>query len=381
MKVLYMSRSDLFTKRGGDTVQIENTARELRGKNIEVEFYSGPMDLKSNKYDIVHIFNSYNVAETLCNIKIAKNLGKKVVLTPIYHPDFYLKNMLEAGIDKKKKFLFSFLSYQFYMTINNFIKDLVLNKRINLSLLAQGYRIKRKKIFNSVDGILPNSQMEKDYILKENNLKSPPFIQIIPNGVDNHIFNIVQNVREKKDKKIVCIGRIEPLKNQSLILKAFQQSVLYKDGYQLLFFGATNNNHHNYVEDFITNVNRDPQVQYIGEVKQEVLFEHLSKARGLVHASWFETTGLIGLEAGIFEIPVVMTNSGFTKSYFKNNVIYCSPNDEVSIEHALNALQNINEEKVSELKKDIDNFYNWDYISGVTLSAYDTVLNKDYKEC
>ncbi|HDR8447420.1 TPA: hypothetical protein QC331_005748, partial [Bacillus cereus] len=77
MKVLYMSRSDLFTKRGGDTVQIENTARELRGKNVEVEFYSGPMDLKSKKYDIVHIFNSYNVAETLCNIKIAKNLGKK----------------------------------------------------------------------------------------------------------------------------------------------------------------------------------------------------------------------------------------------------------------------------------------------------------------
>jgi len=40
MKVLMLGRIDLFQNRGGDTVQIENTAEELRNLGVEVDICS-----------------------------------------------------------------------------------------------------------------------------------------------------------------------------------------------------------------------------------------------------------------------------------------------------------------------------------------------------
>src|SRR6266496_1723361 len=80
MKVLFVSRSTLFTQRGGDTVQIENTAHQLSLSGIEVDICLTNDKVDYKQYALIHFFNLTRPADILFHIS---RTNKPFVVSPI----------------------------------------------------------------------------------------------------------------------------------------------------------------------------------------------------------------------------------------------------------------------------------------------------------
>jgi glycosyltransferase involved in cell wall biosynthesis len=374
MKVLILSRKDLFTKKGGDTVQVLNIISGLKALGLTVSLNTD----KKEKFDLVHIFNSYNVDEALENLQIGRKFGKKVILTPIYHSEFFLKDMLEKYSDRKRNLLYRLLKFDKYMTINMLVKQLSLKNFYSLKRVHLTYKQKLQMLFNKVDFIIPNSELEMEYILKEVPFLEKVKYKVAHNGMDVDRLNVDMSTKRNNflfDDYLVSIGRIEPLKNQINIIEGFKRSNLYKNGFKLYFCGAANGK--SYFKRFKRLVDSDDQLVHVGFLPQDDLFEIINQSKGLVHASWFETTGLIGLEAGLFKKPILMTNKGYTKSYFKSYVEYCQPDEIQTITEGLDKLGGINEDRLISFNKEITQKYNWPIVSKEIKNIYQTIIKED----
>ena len=91
-----------------------------------------------------------------------------------------------------------------------------------------------------------------------------------------------------------------------------------------------------------------------------------------VLASWFETTGLVSLEAAMMDCNIVVTRKGDTEEYFADMAYYCEPDNIDSIKHEI--IKAYHDPVNPRLKSFIKNNYTWDNAAKQTLEAYYTVL-------
>ena len=69
MKVLFISRATLFKDKGGDTVQLVNTADQLKELGVEVDIKLGDRRIDYEQYDLIHFFNIIRPADILYHIE------------------------------------------------------------------------------------------------------------------------------------------------------------------------------------------------------------------------------------------------------------------------------------------------------------------------
>ena len=81
MKVLFLSRATLYSVFGGDTVQVDATARYLRQLGVEVDIRLCNETIDYGAYDLLHIFNVIRPADTIRHVRAS---GKPYVLSTIY---------------------------------------------------------------------------------------------------------------------------------------------------------------------------------------------------------------------------------------------------------------------------------------------------------
>ncbi len=79
MKVALITRSTLYSVKGGDTFQIINTARELKRMGIEADITLTNQPVQYQQYDLLHFFNIVRPADIVCHIKRSK---KPFVVSP-----------------------------------------------------------------------------------------------------------------------------------------------------------------------------------------------------------------------------------------------------------------------------------------------------------
>jgi hypothetical protein len=68
--ILFISRATLFNTKGGDTVQVENTARALEqlGLKVSIERCDNK-NIQYNQYHLLHFFNIIRPADILYHIQ------------------------------------------------------------------------------------------------------------------------------------------------------------------------------------------------------------------------------------------------------------------------------------------------------------------------
>jgi glycosyltransferase involved in cell wall biosynthesis len=89
--------------------------------------------------------------------------------------------------------------------------------------------------------------------------------------------------------------------------------------------------------------------------------------------SWFETTGLASLEAGVMGCNLVVGRGGDTADYFRQHAWYCDADDLSSLETALaHALEHDSRPDLREL---ILAEYTWPKAAEKTRQAYMDALN------
>lgn len=373
MKVLLWTRSDCFKAKGGDMVQVENTYLELKKLGVDVTI-SDKNNIKIDDFDIIHLFQLDWTPETYLHAQKARKKGKKIILSPIHH-----------SVDEVKKFddeyAFGLRRLSKYLFVDQFQRDTF--KNIYRSILDHnkalptlysvilGLKNMNQKTIQWSDYVLTQTRLEAVDLEKTYDLKFN--WQIIPNGVSELFLkkNTNPNLLDFEDY-IICVGRIEPRKNNLAIIAAVQKlrKELNKD-IKLVFVGRKSNKHAEYISLFDQELTSCDWIVYKDYMSYSSMPTIYRYAKVCISASWFETTGLTLLEALFMNTNAVST-SPRAKEILGDYCSYCSPEDISSISEALKTeYLKVRPKIPTEFRKE----YTWENTAKKTLEIYNKVLN------
>ena len=352
MKVAFITRLNLYTIAGGDTVQIEQTARRLTDMGVEIDILRSIDVIPYEKYDLLHFFGIPRPADMVYHSKLAK---MPFVVSTIHctYGDYYKYNRKGIGA------FFAGLSsdsMEYFKTIARWLvgKD----HRPTLNFLLNGQRKSIIKVLETADFILPNSQSELERL--KNIYTGKVNAVLVTNGINPEKFPFDPAIK-KDDNLVICVGRIENRKNQLNLIKALNNTK-----YKLVLIGAPSANQLDYYRDCRTAAG--PNVTFLDRVPHDELVKYYQLAKVHVLASWFETTGLSSLEAAIMRCNLVITDKGDTIEYFGNDAFYCDPENTDSIRAAVELASNAPFDEV--LAERVLALHTWKKAAEQTLEAY-----------
>lgn len=372
MKVLMQSRKNFFDLRGGDTVQLEKTKSELEKLGVEVDF-SLEFEPDLSQYDLVHLSNVTRIQETYLQVKNAKKQGKKIALSTIFWPMDEFEKQGQVGIRKFINSFFGIDNQERIKAIARYIKDKNSRNEATKNLWKIGYTKMQQYVVRNVDYFLPNSEMEMDEFCKSFGVEKKGY-KVIPNAIDADIAKlqdatVIPEEFEKYRDSIICVGRIEPRKNQLSLVKALDQS-----GYKLVLVGAVSDNQKGYFADIKEILDRNENFHYIPRIENSKLYQLYKVCKVSTLPSWLDTPGLVSLEAAAMGCNLAISSKGSTTEYFGNYAEYCLPDDIEGIRRAIDTAYKRN--KDSELKKYIFDNYTWKIAGEKTLEAYKEILEQ-----
>jgi glycosyltransferase involved in cell wall biosynthesis len=353
MKVLFIVRSTLFSIRGGDTVQVEETARELRNAGVEVEIKKTNERIIYDSYDLLHFFNIIRPADILVHIK--RSMKPFVVSTILIDYSAYDK-LQRSGITGK---LFKSLPADSIEYLKTVCRVLMRKDRLaSISYLWKGQRRSIKQILRQTKCVLV--QAEKEYTDLVSRYRVTPPFHIIHNGVNTALFQSGNTIK-KEDNLVLCVARIEGIKNQYNLIKALNNTE-----YKLLLIGNAAPNQKDYYRQ--CQKIAAPNISFINYLPQEQLLPYYAAAKVHVLPSWFEVCGLSSLEAAAMGCRVIITNNGYAASYFNGEAFYCDPSKPESILASINTAMAAKSN--GELQKKGFKNYTWQKTAEKTLSVY-----------
>ena len=170
------------------------------------------------------------------------------------------------------------------------------------------------------------------------------------NFLRKNLINLVGSYKVEYLKSIIkaILGK-ESIVSKEFIFRGQFNSMkfLYKNSDALLpnslselnrlkkVFGTTNALCEKVVNAIDINSNIIPNPEFIDAIICVGRIEKLKNQLNVIKASWFETTGLVSLEAAYYGCNIVITDKGDQVEYFQNNAYYCKPNDIESIKKAV----------------------------------------------
>jgi len=375
MKILMQGRIGLLEAAGGDRIQVENTAKELRKLGVKVDI-STDIKIDPSKYDLVHIFQLDWTTETHFMAKNAKKYQKPLVFSPIHHKVEEVKRFDDEHVfDLRRLSKVLFQEQHSRDTFKNVYRSITNSKKIAPTIYSvfKGLKNMHIETLSLSDRVLVQTKLEAQ------DLKKTYGVDInwdkVPNGVSDKFLYVkdYKNPLPVKDY-IFCVGRVEPRKNQLNVIKAVKN---FRDDSnqdaKLVIVGKKNTlTHPEYTHRFNMFLKKYPWVTYIESVPYEKIPAYFSHAKVCVSASWFETTGLTLLEA-LFCGSNAVASSPRAKEILGNYASYCKPWDVGSIEKA------IGEQFYAArpvLDEDMRQEYTWENAAKKTFRVYKELLGK-----
>lgn len=350
----------MYKVHGGDTVQILETAEELRNLGIKVSIFLSHEKINYKDFDLLHFFNLTRPANILHHIN---KTDKPFVISPILidysEYDTQHRNGFSGGL------LRLFSSSEYVKTVSRWLlrKDSLPSK----TYLWKGQRKSIQYILERAEMVLPNSMSESQALESLYQIKKP--YAIIPNGINEKLFNGCGT--SSKDKLLViCAARIEGIKNQLNLIKALNNTP-----FRLLLIGNAGDNQKAYYDQ--CKKIAASNIVFTGRLSQNELANYYRRAKVHVLPSWFETCGLSSLEAAAMGCNIVITDKGYTRDYFGSDGFFCNPEDPESIYNSV--LLASKSEVRKNLKDKIFKKLTWKQAAEKTLSAYNTLLAQSKK--
>ena len=341
MKILFATstKRPLKNPRHGSERQLIGQARALnnRGHEVEIDNINWNMPDNLDEFDIVHMVNSNGpngAHQALATL--SHRQGIPVVGTPTFWPP----KELAADVNNQK---------------NNAMIDL--HMKTLIPWLA------------NTDMLTPNSEIEAQ---KLNEKIDPMHYEVVPNAVNlEEIEAIEENPHEPPEEwgdYVICVGRVEPRKNQWRLIYAMQG--LWDKGIDvnLVLIGQVNPN---YWQKLSSEVKRHGEKIYIEDELQKpiTVMNAMKHADVVAMPSFIETPGLVALEAGALDVPLAITDRGATKEYFGDDANYCNPQRVDSIAEALTSAWN---QESSNCSEKVNKHYNYQIAA--------SILERTYKE-
>jgi glycosyltransferase involved in cell wall biosynthesis len=234
---------------------------------------------------------------------------------------------------------------------------------------APGLASWRRKLYHAVDLLLPNSHAEADQLVRYFGVP-PERIHVVPNGADPRFaaagpqgFASLVGMRNF----VLYAGRIEPRKNQLGFLRAMRGAQT-----PIVILGDAVPG----CEDYAAACRREAgeNVRFVGRLNHDdpLLGSAYAACGCLVLASWFETPGLVALEAGMSGVPLVLPARGCAPEYFGDLAVYIQPRDRQAIRAAVQGA--LARGRNPALARHVRRNFSWSAAARVTDEGYQKVL-------
>lgn len=339
---------------GGHRVQMEHTARALRELGIEVEEHLGA-HLPDGSWDVVHGFQlgARDVAE-------ARRRGLPVAISTIYVGLSYTTSTATRG----------------GLTVRDVlgrgrrgVRHLAASLRgrehlTRLALREMEAELDQIRAWSMADLLLPNADGEARHIREDLGVLTPTLV--VPNAIDADLFT--PGFGQPRDPgTVLCVGRVEPHKNQLGTIEALRGV----PGVTLTVVGPPHPHHPDYYR--LCQRAATDNVVLVPGVDHAHLPDLYARHQVHVLASWYETTGLVSLEAAASGCTVVTTDRGHAREYFGEDARYCDPADPDTIRSAVHAARHHG--PPLRLLRRITGDYTWQETALQTLAAYESVVD------
>lgn len=359
IRVAMIARSTLYSVRGGDTVQLTQTAEHLRriGVLVDIKLTHEPIDYR--QYSLLHFFNIIRPADILYHVKKAR---KPFVVSTIF-VDY-------SGYDRTQRkgvagALFRTICGERIEYCKTIARKLLGRDSLrSFSYVWKGHRKSIINILQRADHLLPNSQHEYTRLEEEYGSHAP--YTIITNGIHDQLFP--ETTAGDRDRfLVICVARIEGVKNQLNLIKALNGT-----HFRLWLIGTYAPNQFNYYRQCRRAAGDN--ISFLGHVEQEKLVDYYRLAKVHVLPSWFETTGLSSLEAAAMGCNIVITGNGDAKEYFGDHALYCDPASPASIRNAIEKASVAGQD--ISLQQKIRVLHTWQRAAHQTRTVYEQVITR-----
>ena len=242
------------------------------------------------------------------------------------------------------------------------------------------YRLQRNILFflsaKRSDYLLTVSDYSRQKIAKQFNIKANKII-ITPNAVSDDYFQFktAKEVSKKYisdrytvQKFILYVSRIEPRKNQNLLVKAFVKEKLYEKGFTLVLIG--DNTLQSGLFDEINALKKEVKksIYWFEKVTDLDLKNFLNAAEFFVYPSKAEGFGIPPLEAGALSTPVACSNTTAMADFDFFNPYFFDPNNYEEFVRIINQMtQNIKSIDLSAIQSTIKGKYSWEVSARIIL--------------
>lgn len=363
MKVLFQSRSTLFSVPGGDTVQLTKTAESLRNLGVTVDI-STDLEPSLEGYDLVHLFNLMRPQEVYMQAANAKRQGRRVALSTIY-------GLYTEYERKARPGLLGFVSRNvspWQVERLKVVARALTNGEIgygSLLVASLGYKTLCGRVTRITDVFLPNSGSEMQRVHADfEQSHGKPYV-VVPNAVDATVFDpikvVVPEAMRRFEGCVLSAARIEGRKCQLELVRAVKDLDV-----DLVLIGKPAPNHTGYFDAIKREATS--RVHFVDQVAHDELAQYYAAAKVHALVSWMETPGLSSLEAGAMGCSLVITEKGDTRDYFGDDAHYCDPESIDSIRNALSAA--LVKPANPQLQARIRSEYTWGKAAEMTLKGY-----------
>lgn len=343
LNVLLAGKLTGMAAAGGGEVQLHAMARELPQVGVDARLWR-PWEQDLSGFDCIHLFGSE--PEHLSVLQVARQRKISVVLSPI------------AWFDLASCWREPWSLHRRGLAAAKFVARAALPKLPSW----------RRRLYHAADMLLPNSQAEAEQLIRYFHI-SPERIRIVPNGAERRFASpdpepFIERVGCRDF--ILYAGRIEPRKNQLAFLRAMQGVVV-----PIVVLGNVVPGHEAYFDEcrraagtnvrFLAGINHD----------DPLLASAYASCGCLVLTSWYETPGLVALEAAMSGTPLVLPRGGCTREYFGELARYVSPDDLHGIRRAV--LDALSAGRSTQLASLVREHFTWRTAAWVTRDAYEKV--------
>lgn len=331
MRVLCQVRPDFLELPGAETTQLLGTRDHLQKLGVDVEV-SADYEADPSAFDLVHLFGTWAAAPVYVHLQNAKAWGRPVLLSPFY------ANPLDHDEWRRPA------------------------DRERLAAWWEVTDNLRREVLAETDLLTPATRAEAQLIRRDYGLDRPS--RLVPSGVD-HLYRHGEarrfTARSGQADFILCVGRLEPQKNQLGLIEALAGTDL-----PLVFLGPPAD-----PEYFVACQRRADNAVFYPPLPPLEVADAYAAAR--VHAlpSWDETLGQPSLAAGLAGCNVVAADRPFLREYLGEEAWYCDPADLGAIRQAV--LSAWEAPRTGALRQTLTE-YSWERAAIETVRAYEALL-------
>lgn len=354
---------------GGPSVRVPLTTKHLRRIGYDAELLNFP-DPELSQAQLVHAFNVWSpVSGRQLAQRVAED-NKPFVLSSIFldlsEREFWQERLLAlfASEEDPEK-----IDMELCRLKARFLRDA---KRGLFSTEGMpGHYQRVREMVGQADHVILLSEFERQALTNIGAV--PKAATVVHNPVDGEKFgnadpSLFAEAYGVKDY-ILCVARLEPRKNQLMLLHALRNLDL-----PIVFIGHGTNREYNALLERYAAEN----VHFVGRISPDdpLMPSAIAGCRVFTLPSWAEGAPLAALEAGIAGASMVLSDRSSEMEYFGDLARYCDPSSPESIRSAILEAYNspLTGEEKSALRVHVEQNFSWEVYTRKTADIYESVM-------